>query len=494
MGPPTVLVVATLLLLAGPRERASPSGPRAVEPFRRIQAAEAAPSPAARDWSEITGFVGGFIREAQIPAAAVVVAAPDGIRYSRGFGMSRGRPVTEINRFFIGSGTKTLTALGVLRAAQAGLLQLDDPVVDHLPEFAFDDVAASSMITIRQLLAHTSGIGTRSAFDRRAQEEGVFRHLELDGSPGSQADYSSLNYVILGQVIEVAAGTSYASFMADEVFGPLGMVRTSARQPEPEDIVQGHTYFFGWPFARAEPPYPRLMIPAGYVTTTAADMGRYLAMLLRRGRVGESVFLDERLVAEMFTTWDGSETGHGLGWGIVRRHGLRGYYHAGMTPGFYSHLLVLPDAGYAVAVLVARNAGPFWDAPSELADGIVRRLTGLPTVEYSRRELWLRLGFLLLLVHMLVSAVRTGRRWWRRGRPLRLSRELRVSGRLALDLALIAGGVVLVLYGLAEITLGALLEFYPDLGLLVLMGVAIGVPESFVKAALRSAPTLDGAP
>ena len=176
----------------------------------------------------------------------------------------------------------------------------------------------------------------------------------------------------------------------------------------------------------------------------------------------------------------------GLSWGITRWNGLRAYTHSGMTSGFYSVLVLLPDAGYGIAVLFARNAGPFFAAPADLADGIIRRLAGQELVTYGNRERWVRWGFLALFVLTIAQAGRHLRRWWRLGRPMTLRPTPRVLALLGLDLALSVGVVVWILRGVAKIPLSAMLEFYPDLGALLVAAVVIGVPDAAIQAFSRS--------
>lgn len=441
------------------------------------------------DTAALSAFIASFIERTQIPAAAVSVATADGVVYARGFGNSRGEPVGPDSRFYLGSTTKTLTALGILLLAADGALSLDDAVADLVPGFRLADPAATSALTVRHLLTHASGFSARSAFDARAQREGRLERIRVNRPPGSSSEYSSLNFLVLGQVIEAVSGQSYDAFMRERVFGLLGMRNTFAERSAAEaaGLVQGHTYIFGWPVARTEPEHTRLMVPAGYVVSTANDLGRYLAALLP-ATDGDTTWrpIPPELRAELFRPWRGGETGVGLSWGITRWNGLRAYTHEGMTPGFYSVLVLLPDAGYGITVLAARNAGPFFAAPADLADGIIRRLAGQQLVTYGNRERWVRWGFLALLVLTIAQAGRHLRRWWRLGRPMALRPAPRVLALLGLDLVLSVGVVVWILRRVAKIPLSAMLEFYPDLGVLLVAAVVIGVPDAAIQAFSRS--------
>lgn len=105
---------------------------------------------------------------------------------------------------------------------------------------------------------------------------------------------------------------------------------------------------------------------------------------------------------------------------------------------------------------------------------------------YGNRERWLRWGFLALLVLTIAQAGRHLRRWRRLGRPMTLRPVPRVLALLGLDLALSIGVVVWILRGVAKIPLSAMLEFYPDLGVLLVAAVVIGVPDAAIQAFSRS--------
>jgi hypothetical protein len=254
-------------------------------------------------------------------------------------------------------------------------------------------------------------------------------------------------------------------------------------------VVQGHTLFFGWPLPRSEPRYTEAMIAAGYVVSSAHDMGRFLRMYLNGGRASEGSLLSQWAVDETFALGRGAESQRPLAWGRQRLHGHFAYGHAGMTPGCSARLMVVPGLDYGIAVLAARNDGPFLPAYRELMEGLVARLAGAPDVETrapARRWLWLRLCLLGLLAWSLISFGRLVTRWWRRGRPRVIHALFDVLSRLVGRIALTIGGLLFVLWGLAKMPLAALLEFYPDLALLLLVDLALVGPEAWLKATVRS--------
>ncbi len=447
----------------------------------------AAPAVVAPDFDsdELTRFISGFLERARTPSAAVAIVHRDRIVYAHGFGEDRGEAVTAEDRFYLGSCTKLLTALAVMQLADTGFLELDRAVESYLPEFALADSTRSARVTVRQLLSHTSGLSTRSAFDATAQREGRLEHLSFGADPGSKVQYSSLNYLVLGQLVEAVSGMGYEDYLRTFVSTPLRLESTFAERSRAEEagIVQGHTYFLGVPVARSEPPYTELMVPAGYVVSSAHDMARFLAVFTNRGRVDDRWVLSPGAVEEMLGP---GESGSALGWGVGELEGEPTRGHAGMTPGFSARLALLPRLEYGIVLLASRNDGPFFPAYRDLMDGIARRLIGAKAIDYPMKGHWLRLGFAAIFVWTLVSLARAVRRWSQAGRPRRVILERRVWLPALVRLGVSVGLLLWVLRSLAQISLTGMVEFYPDLGMLLILGVCVAAVESIVGVLMRS--------
>lgn len=146
-----------------------------------------------------------------------------------------GLPCTPQTRFQIASVSKQFTAAAVLLLASQSQLSLDDPVNRWIGGCPQDWQA----ITLHHLLTHTSGLGHWGDFPaldlyrpiEPGQELSIFQQQPLRSEPGSSYHYSSPGYVLLAWIVEKAGGLPYASFLADQVFTPLGMHTASAGDP-----------------------------------------------------------------------------------------------------------------------------------------------------------------------------------------------------------------------------------------------------------------------
>jgi N-acyl-D-amino-acid deacylase len=186
-----------------------------------------------------------FLRDNQVPGAALAVAKDGKLVYARGFGhadQQLGLPVPPGMRFRIASVSKPITAAAILKLIEMGLLKLTANPFEIL-QIALPGDADPRLkkITILQLLHHTAGWDRDKSFDPMfrplviAKEQNVMppakpldvihymTHHRLDFDPGARYAYSNFGYCILGRVIEKVSGQSYEAFVQKHVFDPIGV-------------------------------------------------------------------------------------------------------------------------------------------------------------------------------------------------------------------------------------------------------------------------------
>jgi CubicO group peptidase (beta-lactamase class C family) len=198
----------------------------------------------------IDTYVEGQMRRLKIPGASLAIIEGGEIVHLRGFGRARpgGDAPTPQTPFFIGSLTKSITALAVMQLIEAGKIELDAPVQRYLPWFRVADPGASAEMTVRHLLNQTSGLpmvaGNAVLADLDDRPDATERQvralatLKITRPVGSKWEYSNLNYNVLGLIMEAASGESYADYVRDHIFIPLEMSLTytskaAAKRPGP---------------------------------------------------------------------------------------------------------------------------------------------------------------------------------------------------------------------------------------------------------------------
>lgn len=350
---------------------------------------------AASKYAAIEQFVRDEMAAQRIPGLALGIVKDNRIAYMRGFGKAdgSGRPVTPQTPFIIGSLSKSFTALAIMQLVEAGKVELDAPVQRYLRWFRVADKNAWAEITVRDLLNHTSGLSTKTGRMFQGNGDTTDRALEtavrklssakLSAPPGEKYQYSTINYAVLGLIVQTATGRSYESYIQAEIFDPLQMRDsfTSEAAAKRAGLATGYTYWFGRPRA-ADPPYNRGLLPAGYLICSAEDMVHYLIAQLNGGRYRTVSVLSPAGVAELHqpsAPTPKASTSYGMGWYVGPINGIPAIYHEGDTFNFLAKAMLVPRTRTGVIVLT--NADNNLDLflsnrQGTIADGVTSLLEG----------------------------------------------------------------------------------------------------------------------
>ena len=240
--------------------------------------ASSGPAAPAAD-SAVADYVAAQIADAGYPGASIAIVRDGRLSLVRGVGAAdgSGRPVTPDTPFVIGSLSKSLTALAVLRLADAGAVDLDAPVARYVPGFRTAS-ADPTPITIRDALTQTSGlpgsaIDLSSPVSTITDQVATLATVEPVSAPGARYAYSNANYVVLGAVIEAVTGQDYPAAMQTLVFDPLGMKHTTADPDAARGLGLGdaHRLWFGL----ADPAHAALPKRPGPRRLHRLDRGRH---------------------------------------------------------------------------------------------------------------------------------------------------------------------------------------------------------------------------
>jgi CubicO group peptidase (beta-lactamase class C family) len=361
----------------------------------------------------------------RLPGLAVGLVHGDQIVHLRGFGIAdpSGRAVTPQTPFIIGSDSKSFTALAIMQLVEAGKLGLDDPVQQYLPWFQVADATASARITVRQLLNQNSGL--QDPTEPPAVTEAIFaqsvRRPSLDRPVGTSYEYANVNYALLGQIVQAVSGESYAAYVQQHIFAPLGMQHSfpSLQQARQAGLAQGYTWRFGASLPSEDHllPIPTIL-PAGLLASTAEDMSHYLIAQMNGGRYRDATLLSAAGIAMMHTpprVPGSTPYPYAMGWVAATVAGIPVVGHNGSTDTFYALMLIVPQTQWG-AVLLSNSSGAVFRilSDSDLPPSMARLLAGqeLPPAGLSMSTFYLISDSLLALLAVLVLGWTLRLPWW----------------------------------------------------------------------------------
>jgi CubicO group peptidase (beta-lactamase class C family) len=317
-----------------------------------------------------------LVRRFRLPGLALGVVQRGEVIYARGFGeMSRGsgRPVTPHSVFHMASVSKVFTASAAMQLVEAGKLELDAPLTKYLPYFRLAD-EASTTITVRQALTHTSGFPDvedyqweKPQHDAGAAERYV-RSLASERmvfAPGQGSRYSNMAFDTLGDVIAKAAGMPFEDYVKSHILVPLGMAQSSFIHAEtPTELrTQGHSTIYSQRVDQAPCPvypYNRRHAPSSTLNSNVVDMCRFALANLARGELDGQRILAAKSY-DLLWSRDDDTPEIGLGWSLGSLVGRPTVSHSGADVGYNSYLLLLPSENLGVVVMIHSDVSPVGD-------------------------------------------------------------------------------------------------------------------------------------
>jgi CubicO group peptidase (beta-lactamase class C family) len=286
------------------------AGAAAVATVARTSPADAAARRSPGAFDPVAAAADRLIADGVAPGLSVAVMKAGQLAFVRGFGQANletSTPVTPESVFHVGSVTKQFTATALALLAEDGKLSLDDRLSRFLPLFP-----RAGDVTLRQMVTHTSGLGNytdtepRDAFYRAARLDYDDPHLLaamaataplFKTEPGTAWAYSNTAYVLLGLVVQIAAGQKYGDFLKRRLFDPAGLTQTAV--DDLAEVVPHRANGYskgegGGKFRNAA--FISMTFPhaAGALRSTPSDLCRWHAALLG-GRIVRPATLKEML-------------------------------------------------------------------------------------------------------------------------------------------------------------------------------------------------------
>ena len=325
------------------------------------------------DPAELEAFLDELIsaqmEELHVPGVTVSVVKDGEVFFAKGYGyadVEKGILVDpETTMFRIGSASKLFTWTAVMQLAEQGKLDLDADINTYLD---FEIPATyPEPITMKHLMSHTPGFED-SIFELLAPGseqnvplgEWLATHIPARvRRPGEVTGYSNYGTAVAGYIVEILAGMPYEEYIRENILDPLGMIQTTAYQPLPEALTPdlATVYVFTDDAYQAHAFEILTIVPAGSISTSAADVAKFMLAHLQDGSYGDAQILEPATMQQMHSTlFTNDPRVDGVTYGFVEdsQNDLWILWHAGSTPLAKTNLVLLPDQN--VGLFISGNS------------------------------------------------------------------------------------------------------------------------------------------
>lgn len=382
----TRIAAAILLAFSGAALAQPPAVPAAAP-----SASAAAFDGAAVLNAHLAGDVERTMKLFDVPGIAIAVVKDGKVIATRGFGVRKlGAPDKVDGRtlFEIASNSKAFTAAALAMLVDEGKLAWDDPVTKHLPDFQMYDPYVTHDMTVRDLLTHRSGLGlgagdllwwptTNFSTDEIIHK---LRYIRPATSFRSSYAYDNLLYIAAGKIVAAKSGKTWGETIRERILAPVGMASTTTSLLENAgnpDVAHAHSKIDGKIAAVKAMPVPNAVGAVG-INTNAEDIARWMNVLLAGGRVGTDAHGKEvrlysaKQAREMWTAQTPMRISdpdprlaatrphflaYGLGFQLRDWQGKFVAMHSGALQGFYSKVVLVPEAKLGIAILTNAESG-----------------------------------------------------------------------------------------------------------------------------------------
>ncbi|MEO6612697.1 MAG: serine hydrolase [Chitinophagaceae bacterium] len=352
----------------------------------------------------LDAYVNRALTDWQIPGVSVAIVKNGKVVWMKGYGVKEtgsNDKVDENTLFMIGSNTKAFTATSLAMLDAEKKLSLDDKVQKWLPDFKLYDPWVTREANIRDLLCHRLGFETF---------QGDFMYFDSDLSTAEVRDkmgklkplygfrskwgYTNSAFMTAGEIIPKVTGQSWAAFITDRIFKPLGMNNSLALSKDIKTAPNkcaAHTVVMG---ELKKIPYGNIdnLAPAGSISSSASDMSKWVMLLLNNGKLDGKEIIPAAAIGQTRTPHSILGNGghmfnkshfslYGLGWFLEEYAGRKIVAHTGGVNGFVTSVCMVPEEKLGIIVLTNTDANNFYEA---LRNEIEDAYLGLPYRNYSK--------------------------------------------------------------------------------------------------------------
>lgn len=384
----TTLILALLCLQYAAAQAARTAKPSSSDATRLQGELPPGPTDAKELETFIDGLMAAHMQSHNIPAATISVVKDGALFFAKGYGyadLEKRIPVDPYKTLFRpGSVSKLFTWTAVMQLVERGQLDLDANINDYLTEFKIPDTYPEP-ITMKHLLTHTPGFedgGFGYLFVKSTNEivplsDSLKAHVPWRvRSPGTYSSYSNYGTALAGLIVANVSKMPFNEYVEKNILEPLGMENSTFREPLPDRLAEN----MATGYKRKKGVYKKGDFevisnfgPAGALSSTAADMARFMIAHLQNGRYGDARILEEETAKQMHSqhyTLDPRLPGMAYGFYESRVNGQHIIGHGGDTTLFHSDLALFPEHNIGIFVSYVTSGG---QARGELLKSFVDR-------------------------------------------------------------------------------------------------------------------------
>ena len=326
-----------------------------------------------------------LLNKTKTPGLAIAIVQDSAVLFMKGYGVrevGKGDSVNEHTVFRLASVSKCFAPLLTGLLVEDSVLQWDDFVVEHLPDFKLKSSTNTDSLRLAHVLSHTTGLPYHTY--TTLVEDGMelpemlreLQNVNVIAKPGELYSYQNVAYSIIGEVIRSRTGKAYQRLMKEKVFTPLHMEDASMSFDaimQNDNVAKPHLHWRrGWKTTTISDTYYNVG-PAGGVNASIADMAEWLKVMLGT----KSDFIQEETLDRIFTPmvkaktknryfrkWVGrSDSHYALGWRVLNFKNDTLLYHGGYVRGYRSEVAI--DRRSRIGICVLSNG------PGRLVDNSV---------------------------------------------------------------------------------------------------------------------------
>jgi len=365
---------------------------------------------------DFDGWMAQTLTDWNVPGIGVGIVVGDKLVFAKGYGYrdyDKKLPFTPNTLYQIASNSKLFTAVAAGLLVEEGKLTWDKPVRDSVPAIHFYNDYLNSTVTLRDMLAHRTGITRHDSIwyqapDSRKELFAKLTYMEPKEPPRTVFLYNNMMYAAAGYLVELQSGKTWEEFVRERIFKPLEMnnsLFSVAEMVKRPDFGVGYTEKRD-NFEIHKIPYyedTQGMAPAGAVISNLEDMSHWLIALMNDGKYkGRQVLpagvlkatiqpaiAQPNTLAEVRGWWEILNPAYGMGRSTVSYRGHLLTYHGGDLDGFHSQVSFMPQERIGVLVaVIGDHASILYNLVSY---NVYERLLGMDQTPWTKRWLEIRL-------------------------------------------------------------------------------------------------------